>query len=48
MNDTTNASGQEWTHDRIMAEVAKIEALGESQPKLARDPINQADRKSVV
>lgn len=42
MNDTTNASDQEWTHDRIMAEVAKIEALGESQPKLARDPINQA------
>lgn len=32
----------EWTHERIMAEVAKIEALGESQPKLARDPINQA------
>jgi len=38
MNDTASA----WTHDRIMAEVAKIEALGESAPKPARDPINQA------
>lgn len=28
-------------HDWIMAEVAKIEALGESPPKPARDPINQ-------
>lgn len=28
-------------HDWIMAEVAKIEARGESQPKPARDPINQ-------
>ncbi len=32
---------EEWTHERIMAEVAKIEALGESAPKPARDPINQ-------
>lgn len=32
----------EWTHEQIMAEVAKIEALGESKPKPARDPINQA------
>jgi len=32
---------EEWTHEQIMAEVAKIEALGESAPKPARDPINQ-------
>lgn len=31
----------EWTHDRIMAEVEEIKALGESVPKPARDPINQ-------
>lgn len=34
-------TAEEWTHERIMAEVAKIEALGESKPKPARDPINQ-------
>ncbi len=34
-------TGETWDHDRIMAEVAKIEALGESAPKPARDPINQ-------
>lgn len=33
--------GEAWDHERIMAEVAKIEALGESSPKPARDPINQ-------
>lgn len=31
----------EWTHDRIMAAVEEIKALGESDPKPARDPINQ-------
>lgn len=36
-----SAAGTEWTHEQIMAEVAKIEALGESKPKPARDPINQ-------
>lgn len=36
-----SAAETEWTHERIMAEVAKIEALGESAPKPARDPINQ-------
>lgn len=35
-------AASDWTHDRIMAEVAKIEALGESPRKFARDPINQA------
>ncbi len=38
MSDT--ASGA-WDHERIMTEVAKIRALGESEPKPARDPVNQ-------
>jgi uncharacterized OB-fold protein len=38
----SDATTDEWSHERIMAEVAKIEALGESSPKPARDPINQA------
>jgi len=35
-------TGEVWDHDRIMAAVAEIDALGESAPKPARDPINQA------
>ncbi|RNL64796.1 DNA-binding protein [Nocardioides marmoriginsengisoli] len=34
-------STAEWTHDDIMAAVEEIKALGESEPKPARDPINQ-------
>ena len=30
-----------WDHDRIMAEVEKMKALGETEPRPARDPINQ-------
>jgi uncharacterized OB-fold protein len=34
-------SAEEWTHDRIMAEVEKMSAMGETSPREARDPINQ-------
>ncbi|MET3960162.1 putative OB-fold protein [Marmoricola sp. OAE513] len=33
--------GGEWDHDRIMAEVDKMFAMGETSPREARDPINQ-------
>jgi uncharacterized OB-fold protein len=32
----------EWDHDRIMAAVDQMFAMGETAPRLARDPINQA------
>lgn len=34
-------SVQERGHDWIMAEVEKMKALGETEPRLARDPVNQ-------
>lgn len=32
---------EEWTHERILAEVDKMFAMGETAPRGARDPINQ-------
>jgi uncharacterized OB-fold protein len=43
MSDTVSAAEQveDRDHDWIMARVEEIKALGESEPKPARDPINQ-------
>ncbi|MCX6395967.1 MAG: OB-fold domain-containing protein [Propionibacteriales bacterium] len=38
--DALDLSG-DWDHDRIMAEVEKMFAMGETSPRAARDPINQ-------
>jgi uncharacterized OB-fold protein len=34
-------SAEAYGHDWIMAEVQKMKALGETEPRLARDPVNQ-------
>jgi hypothetical protein len=37
----SSTSTEAWTHDRIMAEVEKFKATGDTAPREARDPINQ-------
>ena len=37
MTDTPTELGHEW----IMAETERLKALGETEPRLARDPVNQ-------
>ena len=39
--DLSSVDAQLRDHDWIMARVAEMQALGESEPKLARDPVNQ-------
>ena len=41
MNDTVSGTVSDWTHDRIMATVDQMFAMGETSPRAARDPINQ-------
>jgi len=37
----TASVADDWTHERIMAEVEKFKAAGETTPRPSRDPINQ-------